>query len=248
MLTRRSGTDVRRTTDGRHVLKTATTPEARWRLVDERDRLTWLQATGMETAAVADWQEASDGWTLVTTAVPGIPATEVPPDRVGRAISSMAMYLTDLHALPPDGCPFDRRLEITVPEATHRTAEGLVDETDLDLVPLGRTAVELLEELHRGALRASVEEDLDLVVCHGDFSLANVLVDEQTHDVTGVVDVGRLGLADCHADLALLTRSMASRHGSLQYGPVSVQRLLAMYPVEADPWRLDFYRLLDEFF
>lgn len=244
----RSDTVVRRSPDGRCYAKSATSEPAKEELVAERDRLIWLCEAGLETAVVAEWYDGGDTWTMVTTTVPGIPASEVPPYATARATSSIAMYLTDLHDLDVDECPFDRRLEVTLPAAAEHVAAGLVDETDFDLSRLGRTAPELLEELHDGALRASLEEDIDLVVCHGDYCLPNVIVDPETYDVTGVVDVGRLGVADCHADLALMTRSMAARHLNPQYGLECAQRLLATYPVEADPWRLDYYRLLDEFF
>ena len=32
------------------------------------------------------------------------------------------------------------------------------------------------------------------------------------------------------------------------YGPAAAEAMLAAYGLPADPWRLDYYRLLDEFF
>jgi len=243
-----SDTVVRRSPDGRCFAKEATTASAREELAHERDRLAWLGRAGLETAEVVDWYDDGERSTLVTEAVPGIPASDVPPYATARATSSIAMYLTDLHDLDVEDCPFDRRLDITLPEAAERVDAGLVDESEFDLARLGRDAIDVFDELAAGGLRAALEENLDLVVCHGDFCLPNVLVDPETYDVTGVVDVGRLGLADCHADLALMTRSMAARHLNPQYGPECAHRFLATYPVEADPWRLEYYRLLDEFF
>ena len=241
-------TVVHRTPDGLCLAKEATSPLAREDLARERDRLIWLAEAGLETAEVVDWWEDEDSSTLVTGVVPGIPASVVPSYATARATSSIAMYLTDLHNLDVEDCPFDRRLEVALPEAAQRVDAGLVDEADFDLKRLGRTAVDVFDDLAKGGLRAALEENLDLVVCHGDFCLPNVLVDPETYDVTGVIDVGRLGVADCHADLALMTRSMAARHLNPQYGQECVGRLLATYPVEADPWRLEYYQLLDEFF
>ena len=60
-------------------------------------------------------------------------------------------------------------------------------------------------------------------------------------------DLGmRLGLFDL--DLALLSRSMAAPGLNPGYGVVLADRMLAAYPTDVDPWRLDFYRLLDELF
>lgn len=242
-----SDTVVRRSPDGRRFAKRATGSAAREQLAQERDRLAWLERAGLETAEVVDWDDDGHTSTLVTGAVPGIPASQVPPHATARATSSIAMYLTDLHDLDVDDCPFDRRLDLTLPEAARRVDAGMVDESAFDLVRLGRTAVDVFDDLAAGALRAALEESLDLVVCHGDFSLPNVLVDPETYDVTGVVDVGGLGLADCHTDLAAMTGSMRARHLNPQYGPEYSDRLLATYPVEADPWRLEYYRLLGEF-
>jgi kanamycin kinase len=78
------------------------------------------------------------------------------------------------------------------------------------------------------------------VVCHGDLCLPNVIVDPRTSTVTGVIDVGRLGVADRYADLALITRSLSA---------AQAERFLTGYgagPVDAS--RMAFYRLLDEFF
>ena len=73
--------------------------------------------------------------------------------------------------------------------------------------------------------------------------------------MTGLIDVGRAGLADRHNDLALMTRSLGSP-ANPSYGSETAQRFLRRYAesgdvdghVEVDTARLDFYRLLDEFF
>jgi aminoglycoside phosphotransferase len=88
----------------------------------------------------------------------------------------------------------------------------------------------------------------DLVVCHGDACLPNFLVDPGSFEVTGMIDVHRLGVADRHLDLALATRSMTDTSLNPAYGAGAAETMLAAYGVQADPWRLDFYRLLDEFF
>lgn len=89
-------------------------------------------------------------------------------------------------------------------------------------------------------------EQEDLVVCHGDLSLPNVLMDPDSFAVTGVIDTGRLGMADRWADLAIATRSLASPNP--QFGDWAVQRYLTAYGVSPDIQKRDFYRLLDEFF
>ncbi len=89
----------------------------------------------------------------------------------------------------------------------------------------------------------------DVVVCHGDFCLPNILVDPETLRPTGVVDLGRAGIADRYADLALAVRSLAGPLNR-QYGPHDARRFLDRYLLgePADNDRIAFYCLLDEFF
>jgi aminoglycoside phosphotransferase len=86
------------------------------------------------------------------------------------------------------------------------------------------------------------------VVCHGDACLPNFLLDPDSLAVTGMIDVHRLGVADRHLDLALATRSISDTTLNPAYGAPAAEAMLAAYGRAADPWRLHFYALLDEFF
>jgi kanamycin kinase/aminoglycoside 3'-phosphotransferase-2 len=70
--------------------------------------------------------------------------------------------------------------------------------------------------------------------------MPNVLFDDDGR-VTGLVDLGLLGVADRHFDLALAGRSLLFNRGAGW-----AERLYARFP-DVDPERLAFYRLLDEF-
>lgn len=245
--TGRTDTVVRRSPDGSRFAKTAAATTTRRELVDERDRLLWLATTPVPAPEVLDWDDDTTA-SLVTSAVPGVPASDLDRPRSERATASLVGLLTNLHALPIRDCPFDRRLDTTLRLAAATVGAGEVDETDFDEERAGRSAADLLAELDASAWRARDEEFLDLAVCHGDACLPNLLIDPGTLEVTGIVDVGRLGIADRHVDLALLSRSMAAPDLNPGYGVVLADRMLAAYPVDVDPWRLDFYRLLDELF
>lgn len=120
-------------------------------------------------------------------------------------------------------------------EARSRVAGGLVDLDNLEDSYAGWTGEQLLAELER--TRPASE---DLVVCHGDLTLDNVLVDPRTGGLTGVIDVGRLGVADRWLDLAILQRELTEE-------PFAA--FLAGYELTGpDQDKLAFYILLDEFF
>lgn len=241
-----SGAVVRRSPDGRHYAKTVTAAADRVELLDERDRLLWLATTPIPAPLVVDCERNKNSFSLVTTALPGVPASSVRPSQAARATRSLAAFLRRLHALDPDTCPFDRSLAVTLPLAAANVATGSVDEDDFDPERSERTAADLLTDLQSSPEAAAPE---DIVVCHGDACLPNFHVDPESLEVVGVLDVGRLGRADRYQDLALLTRSMSAGSLNPGYGPAFAAQLLTAYGITApDHDRLAFYRLLDEFF
>lgn len=176
---------------------------------------------------------------LVTRTVPGRTAAEPWPAHLRpRVVSALARLAADLHALPIEDCPFDRRLTTVIPQAL----DSDVDLSDLDPERQGWSRDRLVEEL-----LSQPPKDEDLVVCHGDLCLPNVLLDPEAVEVTGVVDTGRLGVADRWTDLALATRSLARRQNP-QFGQWAAKRYLVEYGIELDQEKCGYYRLLDEFF
>jgi aminoglycoside phosphotransferase len=238
---------VRRSPDGRSYAKTAS-GLSRAELADEHERLQWLATTALPAPRVLDWKDDGTTATLVTAAVSGVPLSDLARSSVAVAAPAFGEFLKRLHSVDRESCPFDRWLAVTVSLARVRVEEGLVDEDDFDGQRLGRTANALLEDLMERRPRAEELETTDLVVCHGDACLPNVLVDPKTFEVTGMIDVGRLGVADRHLDLALAVRSVSDTSLNPAYGPGVVDAVLAAYGRPADPWRLEFYQLLDEFF
>ncbi|MER5640457.1 APH(3') family aminoglycoside O-phosphotransferase [Kitasatospora sp. NPDC002227] len=201
-------------------------------VAQEAARAAWLAGQGLPVAEVVDHGADEHGEWVLTTALGGRSAGEPWParqrDGVTEALASVARAL---HTLPVAQCPFDRRLAVTLPLARAAVADGAAQSPSL----LGR-------------LEATRPAEEDLAVCHGDFCVPNVLLDPDTLAVTGLVDLGRLGVADRCADLGLMTRSLADRRLNPQYGgPAAAERFLAAYGGEVAEERLAYYRLLDEF-
>lgn len=214
----------------------------RQELQDEAEHAAWLRAQGFPAPEVLDTGSRDGVAWLVTGEVPGRTLADPwPASMRDRLVDDLAEICAALHQIPVTACPFRRDLAVTIPAAADAVRAGAVDADDFDDERAGRTAEDLLAELL--ATRPDTE---DRVVCHGDLCLPNVLADPQTGTITGLIDLGRLGVADRHQDLALATRSLGPING--QYGPGSAGRLLRRYPRPADPRRLAYYRLLDEFF
>lgn len=210
----------------------------------EAERMSWLAKVGIPTAEVVDFGVSDDCAWLVTTAVPGRSAAEHwPADQRPHVIDALADFTRTLHSLWIEDCPFDRTLAVTMPAAAHAVGQHLVDANRLDPAYEGWAPQQLLDEAH-----ATLPGSEDLVVCHGDLCLPNVLLDPDTLMVTGLIDVGRLGSADRYSDLALATRSIAGGQNP-QYSVHQADRHLSSYGVEqVDTARVTFYRLLDQFF
>ena len=245
--TGRSGAEVRRAPDGSAYAKSGS-GVLRDELVDERDRLAWLAGTDLPAPAILDWSDDGEAATLTVATLPGVPMSDLPAAAATHAVKSLGTFLHRLHTVPRESCPFERWLAVTVPAARLRVESGLVDRDDLDEERAGRSPEELLDELLARRPRADQLELGDLVVCHGDACLPNFLADPETGEVTGMVDVHRLGVADRHLDLALATRSVSDTTLNPRYGREAADALLAAYGLPADPWRLETYRLLDELF
>jgi streptomycin 3"-kinase len=205
-------------------------------LRDERDRVEWLAGTGLPGATVSDWLESADGACLVTTAVPGVAGTELPESVHLKAMESLGRTLRSLHSLRD--CPFERPLASVIALAEDVVRRDAVNPAFLTDEWRLLSPVELLDRVI--AERPSVEAAADLVVCHGDACLPNIFFDPATLEVTGLIDLGRLGIADRYSDLALATIQL---HDEWSADPAP---FLAAYGLPVpDQRRLEFFRLLD---
>lgn len=232
----KSGAGVWRST--RHVVKVqtrATAPVST--LQQERERLRFF-AGRVPVPRVIAYEVAGDTEYLAMTRVPGIPMSD--PDATlhpERVVTLLARALRELHALPLRDCPFNMTLPYTLHLAHERVEAGVVDEADFDAGRQGRSAVSVFNELARS--RPGTE---DLVVTHGDACLPNFIINGEF--VEGLVDVGRAGLADRHADLALAWRSTRYNLGEACAG-----MFLDLYGrALVNEQKLHYYMLLDELF
>jgi aminoglycoside 3'-phosphotransferase II len=204
----------------------------------EAQRLDWFAAHGIPVPEVIAYANDDAHEFLVTRALPGVDASEAPDARA--AVMAIAQVLRELHALEPWDFAFDRRLKFTIPEAQQHMLADLVDQTDFEAHRLGRSAVDLFQELLE--TRPTSE---DLVIAHGDACLPNFIVDGAR--VSGLIDLGRAGIADRHQDIALTLRSIESSKNP-KFNSLSAL-FLEVYGLQTlDPAKIDFYQLLDEFY
>lgn len=211
----------------------------------ERDRVAWLNGQGLPGPGVLDWQSGDSGACLITSAVSGVPADQVPAEDLRVAWDGIADAVRRLHEVPVSRCPFRRGLDAMVPLARDVVGRGAVNPEFLPVEQQHMPVAGLLDAVTRQVPRRREQEAADTVVCHGDLCLPNIILDPRTLDVSGFIDVGRLGLADRYADLALLLANARETWPDEEQGRAADAAFAARYGIALDHDRLRFYLHLD---
>lgn len=221
--------------DGNAVFLKTETLHPLSELPGEIERLNWLTRMGFKAPRVIDAEQSSDGLWLLMSAVPGKDLTHsvAEPETFIRAY---AQGLRRIHALDTTNCPFDHSVDARLTEGEARIAAGLVDESDFDTDRIGWSAPQVLDWLHTNRPATGQQ-----IVTHGDASSPNILALDGRF--SGMVDCGRMGLADVWQDLALACRSIAYNIGKEHVAP-----FLAAYGAEWDEAKYRYYCTLDELF
>lgn len=201
-------------------------------LREEVDRLGWAVAY-TEVPRVLDFGEDGSAQWMVTTAIAGTSAVAArwlgEPRTAAQAIGAGLRAMHD--SLPVADCPFEWGVESRIAHAEQRIVAG-------DGPATWSSEHQHLTVVDARARLADPPDVIGQVVCHGDACAPNTLLAE---DGTWLahVDLGRLGVADPWADLAIATWSL-----EWNYGPGHDAELLGAYGVEPDPERTAYYRLL----
>ncbi len=109
----------------------------------------------------------------------------------------------------------------------------------------GTPPAQIIEQIETELPVRLAQERAQLVVCHGDLCLPNILVDPATGQVTGLIDLGRLGTADPYGDIALLLATARETWTDDVMARRADQEFAEIYGTELDPERQDFYLRLD---
>lgn len=199
----------------------------------ERERMDWAQGR-LSVPRVIDYGTADGVEWLLTLALPGIDATEEQFIRDPQSlVSLLAQGLKSLHETPAQDCPFSFRLSEAIPHVHRRLEAGKID-PQRDFHP---EHAHLTPSQALAVLETTQPAAEDVVLCHGDYCLPNVMIDNGR--VSGYVDLGELGLADRWWDLAIATWSV-----TWNLGPGWEDTFLEVYGVDRDQDRMSYFRLL----
>lgn len=207
-------------------------------VMEEVVRLQWLNDHLPSPRVRRFGGDGGSAW-ILTEALPGRPADEcLAAEGASRVetVRAMAGFMRRLHGLPVETCPFQADHRIRMAQARSNMEAGVVDVEDFDEQRRGWTAEKVWSEL-----KAMIPARFERVVTHGDFSLGNIFIDRGR--VTGMIDAGRLGVADRYQDVAILWNNLSESGAGLQ------RAFLTEYGVRRlDRRRLEFHLCLDEFF
>lgn len=239
-----SGASVFRSEDGSRYAKCVPASAATL-LAEERDRVLWLSEQGVPGPRVLDWRATPDAACLMTSTVAGVPADRVPAARLGSAWQPIADAVRRLHELPVRECPFTRDLPEMFATARDVVARDAVNPEFLPEDQQGTPAGELLARLVPQLEQRLAQEAAETVVCHGDLCLPNIILDPETMNVAGFIDLGRLGAADPYADIALLLANSRETWADEAGATAADEAFAGRYGIVLDRDRERFYLHLD---
>nr|WP_090156518.1 APH(3'') family aminoglycoside O-phosphotransferase [Dyadobacter soli] len=209
-------------------------------------RTDWLSGQQIGSAQVQDWSKTDQYACLVTSCVSGVSASALSPADLLKAWPSIAEKFWQLHQLPSESCPFERRLLQVVATAEDVISRNAVNRDFLDDADKDTPAEKLLDPIRPQIPLRIEQETADLVVCHGDACMPNIMVDPKTLVCTGIIDLGRLGLADRYQDLALMTGNTRETWQDERQAEKALQILFKTQNIPIpDLERLAFYLKLD---
>ncbi|WP_435366605.1 phosphotransferase [Escherichia coli] len=96
------------------------------------------------------------------------------PDSGENIVDALAVFLRRLHSIPVCNCPFNSDRVFRLAQAQSRMNNGLVDASDFDDERNGWPVEQVWKEMHK-----LLPFSPDSVVTHGDFSLDNLIFDEE---------------------------------------------------------------------
>jgi aminoglycoside phosphotransferase len=186
-------------------------------LIAEKHRLEWLQGL-LPVPSVLDFRKNGAHEFLLMSEIRGVPSYHHSLRHdIPSLMAQLASGLRMIHQLDIDRCPFHAPLHERLEAIRHRGRDGFAE-----------------------GLVASVPRFDDLVVCHGDYSMPNVIM--QDGRVSGFIDLGQVGVADRYVDLIAVRKTL--RYNGF---PAECFTLfIKAYGLDVvDEEKLRFYELLD---
>jgi aminoglycoside phosphotransferase len=228
-----SGARVFKLEDGNETLflkfaPISSDPEPAFSIRAEAERLQWSRSRNLAVPKVELFLEDGGLEYLLMTGIPGRDASQPwQPDQIQNIIAKLAIGLRNWHSTNTHDCPYQLTLETRIAQAQARTKNANL-------------------KLELEALLEHTPKTEDLVLCHGDPCVPNVLLNDDL-EISGWIDLGRAGVMERHWDLALIVGSLEMDLNP-QFNGWS-ERFLEAYGLDVvNRETLEFYVKFDRFF
>jgi aminoglycoside 3'-phosphotransferase II len=203
----------------------------------EVERTQWLASAGIRVPKVLAQFGGPAAFAVTMAALDGRCAASAGAEHWRPVVKAIAHAVAAIHALPVNACPFDETLNVRLARAHDLIRKGEIDSSHFDARNAGVAPQHLYERL-----KASIPEQEDGVVIHGDATLSNLIFGNDGK--IGFIDCGNCGRSDRYVDLAPLVGELADRFGS-----EARSIFLQTYgKPEWDDRKAEFYRDLYELF
>ena len=160
----------------------------------------------------------------------------------------LAETLNQLWSVNISICPCNWQLERKLLIASQNVENGSVDLDNTQPDTFGPGGFKDPEHLLYWLMDNQPTEEL--VLSHGDFCLPNIYFNDNT--VSGLIDLGKCGIADKWTDIALCYRSLSNNFSGMYHGRsysgFEPEMLFDGLGIRPDYERIRYYILLDELF
>lgn len=153
-----------------------------------------------------------------------------------KVVEALADGINKIQSVSIIDCPFTNAVDNKLEEALRRIENNEIDMSDWEKNTDFTSPEELYEYLVKN------KPTKELVFSHGDYCLSNVYITDG--EMTGLIDLGRSGIADKWQDIALCVRSLEHKLKSKSYTSL----LFNYLNVEPNYEKINYYILLDELF
>lgn len=151
-------------------------------------------------------------------------------------VKALADGIKKLQSIKIEECPFDCTIDYKL-----KLAKENIEKNEVDMENWEKDNVfSSPHELYTYLLDNKPQEEL--VFSHGDYCLPNVFIEGDK--TTGLIDLGRAGIADKWQDIALCLRSLEHNFKSKVYNDLLFEYL----KIEPNYDKIRYYILLDELF
>lgn len=209
---------------------------------EEAQNLIWLQDK-IAVPKVYQTGKVEDSYYCIMEKIPGKMLQETwSKETIEENITQYAKALKTFHDINPEGLPFNHTLESKIAIAHQIVVNGKAKTEYFEREFAHMSGQEVYDLMQTYKYNES-----DLVLCHGDVCLPNLMVTKNQEIV--FIDVVQLGIVDRHLDLAIALRTL---HYNLEaMGETLTDSYIQVFKdaygiTKIDKNKLMFHILLDE--